>query len=78
MSIKNSEGETLITWQMLLIVISSALGIYLAGCFSGYFIASTEYSLRADKRDKTVNDISKKVDRLPQAVNEAVKEGEGK
>lgn len=74
MSIKNSSGETIITWQVLLIVISSSLGIFFAGAFSGYFVASKEYSLRATKRDQAVNEIKKKVDQLPQQINREVKE----
>ncbi|AMG57742.1 hypothetical protein [Pantoea vagans] len=74
MSIKNSSGETIITWQVLLIVISSSLGIFFAGAFSGYFVASKEYSLRATKRDLAVNEIKKKVDQLPQQINREVKE----
>lgn len=74
MSIKNSSGETIITWQVLLIVISSSLGIFFAGAFSGYFVASKEYSLRATKRDQAVSEINKKVDQLPQQINREVKE----
>ncbi|WP_313677124.1 hypothetical protein [Pantoea vagans] len=74
MSIKNSSGETIITWQVLLIVISSSLGIFFAGAFSGYFVASKEYSLRATKRDQAVSEIKKKVDQLPQQINREVKE----
>lgn len=74
MSIKNSSGETIITWQVLLIVISSSLGIFFAGAFSGYFVASKEYSVRATKRDQAVNEIKKKVDQLPQQINREVKE----
>lgn len=74
MSIKNSSGETIITWQVLLIVISSSLGIFFAGAFSGYFVASKEYSLRATKRDQAVSEINKKVDQLPQQINREVRE----
>jgi hypothetical protein len=76
MSIKNSSGETIITWQVLLIVISSSLGIFFAGAFSGYFVASKEYSLRATKRDQAVSEINKKVDQLPQQINRDIREEE--
>lgn len=76
MSIKNSSGETIITWQVLLIVISSSLGIFSAGAFSGYFVASKEYSVQATRRDRAVSEIKKKVDELPQEVNKAVREDE--
>ncbi|MDQ0019015.1 hypothetical protein WKH44_16120 [Pantoea agglomerans] len=76
MSIKNSSGETIITWQVLLIVISSSLGIFFAGAFSGYFVASKEYSLRATKRDQAVNEIKNKVDQLPQQINRDIREEE--
>lgn len=76
MSIKNSSGETIITWQVLLIVISSSLGIFFAGAFSGYFVASKEYSLRATKRDQAVNEIKNKVDQLPQQINREITEEE--
>ncbi|MDH1171433.1 hypothetical protein [Pantoea agglomerans] len=78
MSIKNSSGETIITWQVLLIVISSSLGIFFAGAFSGYFVASKEYSLRATKRDQAVNEIKNKVDQLPQQINRDIREEENR
>ncbi|MDU6413458.1 hypothetical protein [Mixta calida] len=82
MSIKTPSGETLITWQMLLVIFATSFGIYLGGVSSGYFIARAEYAQKAQQRDVTVNEIKKKVDQLPQQtaseVKEAVKSEEGK
>lgn len=80
MSIKTPSGETLITWQMLLVIFATSFGIYLGGVSSGYFIARAEYAQKAQQRDVKVEELNKKVDRLPQQtateVNKVVKEDE--
>lgn len=78
MSIKTPSGETLITWQMLLVIFATSFGIYLGGVSSGYFIARAEYAQKAQQRDVKVEELNKKVDRIPQQtateVNKVVKE----
>ncbi|YCI31071.1 hypothetical protein M1E08_09690 [Erwinia sp. PK3-005] len=80
MSIKTPSGETLITWQMLLVIFATSFGIYLGGVSSGYFIARAEYAQKAQQRDVKVEELNKKVDRIPQQtateVNKVVKEDE--
>lgn len=80
--IKNSKGETIVTWQMLVVVSLTSFGIYLGGVSSGYFLFRAEYQHKADARDRTVNEIKQKVDQLPQKtateVNKVVREDEKK
>lgn len=80
MSLKTPSGETLITWQMLLVIFATSFGIYLGGVSSGYFIARAEYAQKAQQRDVKVDELNKKVDLLPQQtateVNKVVKEDE--
>lgn len=78
--IKNKAGETIITWQMLLVVIMTSCGIYASGIVSGYFYFRAESLSKADARDKVVDEIKRQVDQLPtqQDINQAVKEDERK
>lgn len=82
MIIKTPTGQTLITWQMLIVIFATAFGIYLGGVTSGYFIARAEYAQRAIERDARVEQLNKKVDQLPRQmateVNKNVEEGEKK
>lgn len=82
MIIKTPAGQTLITWQMLVVIFATAFGIYLGGVTSGYFIARAEYAQRAIERDARVEQLNKKVDQLPQQMateaNKNVEEGEKK
>lgn len=74
--IKNRAGETVVTWQMLLVVVITSCGIYACGVMSGYFYFRGEYLPKAAARDKVVNEIKKQVDQLPtqQELKKAVKE----
>lgn len=82
MNMKLSSEELSITWRMWIVIFMTAFGIYLGGVTSGYFIARAEYSIKANQRDVTVNEIKKKVEQLPQQtateVNKVVKEDEAK
>lgn len=82
MIIKTPTGQTLITWQMLIVIFATAFGIYLGGVTSGYFIARAEYAQRAIERDARVEQLNKKVDQLPQQMateaNKNIEEGEKK
>ncbi|WP_342753757.1 hypothetical protein AAGQ96_12885 [Pantoea sp. MBD-2R] len=63
--IKDKNGEPVITWQMLVVIIATTLGIYACGVVSGYFYFRGEYLAKADARDRVVNEIKRKVDNLP-------------
>lgn len=82
MIIKTPTGQTLITWQMLIVIFATAFGIYLGGVTSGYFIARAEYAQRAIERDARVEQLNKKVDQLPRQMateaNKNIEEGEKK
>lgn len=82
MIIKTPTGQTLITWQMLIVIFATAFGIYLGGVTSGYFIARAEYAQRAIERDARVEQLNKKVDQLPRQMateaNKNVEEREKK
>lgn len=63
--IKNSEGETILSWQALVIILLTSLAIFLGGVSSGYFYFRAEYLPKAEERDRVVNEIKKQVDQLP-------------
>lgn len=65
MMIKNSQGETILTWQMLMIISLTSFAIFLGGVSSGYFYFRAEYLPKAEARDKVVEEIKKQVDQLP-------------
>lgn len=74
--IKNSQGETILTWQMLVIVTLTTFAIFLGGVSSGYFLFRAEYLPKAAERDRVVNEIKKQVDQLPtqKQLKQVVKE----
>jgi len=76
MMIKNSHGETVLTWQMLVIISLTSFAIFLGGVSSGYFYFRAEYLPKAEARDKVVEEIKKQVDQLPtqKEIKQAVKE----
>lgn len=76
--IKNSKGETIVTWQMMLVIVLTSSGIFLGGVSSGYFLRSAEYQHQADAQAKTLSRVDKKIDQLPARTAEAVKEDDGK
>lgn len=78
--IRDKNGDPVITWQMLVVILATTFGIYACGVVSGYFYFRGEYLAKADARDRVVNEIKKQVDQLPtqQELKRVVKEDEGK
>lgn len=82
MNMKFTHEELSITWRMWVVIFMTSFGIYLGGVTSGYFIARSEYAMKANQRDVVVGGIQKKLDALPRQtateVNKVVKEDEAK
>jgi len=60
-------------WQLWLIISVCALGVYVGGVISGYFIFRAESLQRTEQRDKAVQQIQKKLDTLPEQLKAAEK-----
>jgi len=55
-------------WQLLAVVAVSALGIFLGGVTSGYFMFRAESLQRTEQRDRAIKDLSQKVEQLPAQI----------
>lgn len=60
-------------WQLWLMISVCALGVFIGGVTSGYFMFRAESLQRTEQRDKTVNEIKKKLDTLPEQTAKELK-----
>lgn len=58
-------------WQLWLMVSVCALGVFIGGVVSGYFMFRAESLQRTEQRDKKVDEIQKKLDTLPEQLKAA-------
>lgn len=55
-------------WQLITVVAISALGIFLGGVTSGYFMFRAESLQRTERRDKAIENLSQQVEKLPSQI----------
>lgn len=71
-----SREEKIRKWVGVLIIITSYIGVFVAGGVSGYFVFRAESLHRTEQRDKAVKEIQQELKTLPKQTAEELKASE--